>query len=238
MSNKRALSVERLLQYAYAEARVRGLPSRPLDDEGPDEEAVAPLHREAIGLDLALDEIGLSDARKIDLVVSRFSKMTRHLLRDHAIARTQPDWKPKADHRMAPMRWVEEWIEDERGGRGWMTMGLRLDVHPQACTCGGVAHVCAVPQWSRPAWRRGERCRPDGHGQPCEYCPIVEVDRPHDVQQLREQRYVRWWSGLEVIRDYARVGVLTLVDHVVTEELPKLTPWLNPPKILAAIIPR
>ena len=221
------ISIERLLQWAYADERVRGMPAWG-DTPGGGLSGSRGKHHD--------------DALTVDQCVSGLSTETAALLRDHGVARTQPDFKPMARYRLAPVRWVEVKTE---GGSSEL-MGQWFETHPQRvlrrdrkrglvehqapCRCNGHSHLCGLPESSVPAFKRGEKVNAAGDPLPPPYVPVVEVDRPADVDAARTI-YVRWWSGLMVIRDELRLRA-RLVAHRLTDELPPLRPWAaKQPKI-------
>lgn len=202
---RREISVERLLQWAYAVEKVRGSPSWGSSGlaKGWGETA------EAAGSGCH------PDALIVDRVVTQLSESAAHLVRDHALACTRPDWRPKARHRFepkivsdkpAPPASVFPWL----GGAMW--------THPDHCVCGGNAHLCD-----------GRAVRKAPGWEPVPFVPVVEKDNPAEVQAFREAWYIPWVSCLEVIRDAFRAqshGAM-LAAHTVTEALPPLTPWLS-----------
>lgn len=225
----RQMSVERLLQWAYADAQVRGLPSRPFDDDVLGDLVAATTVKAELSEEAfmkAMTEV--SDAQRIDMFVSQLSRQSRGLVRDHAMARTRPDCKANARYRMAPMRWLE---------RHGVRFPLVLDSHPDTCRCGGVAHVCEGKPGNVVVWGKRPRGWDPEFAYPPEYTPIVEVDRPNEVTHVREEFYVRWWSAVQVIRDHVRSGELPLVNHSVTNELPPQFPWVRKISVDGEITP-
>lgn len=203
----RELSVEDLLQWAYATEKVRGTPSYGIG-------AAAG----GVGCSVGGGGVGSGchgDALVVDRVVERLSHKAAQLVRDHAIARTRPDWKPNARHRFEPL-----WPDPESkpaAGSLFPVLGVATFTHPENCRCGGFAHLCAIRVVK---WGLGEKGWP--------YCPAVERDRPQDVQAHRETFYVPWVSYLRVVRDeLRRQAVDGLAAHVVSGALPPLTPWLD-----------
>lgn len=204
------ISVERLLHWAYATERVRGAPSWS-DDLGAFDGA---------GCGVARGSGCHPDALIVDRVVAMLSREAQTLVRDHALTGGRPDWRPNARLRYEAKRWIvvsDTW----RVAEGATT-------HPDACSCGGAAHLCDQPQGQGGA----------GEGRP--YCPVVVVDHPDDVQKLREAFYVPWVAYLEVIRDALRAPSsddLTLTAHAVTEALPVRFPWIHRLPVRRVIFP-
>jgi len=196
-AQKRQISVERLLHWAYGIERVRGMPSWSEGSGGGVSGARAGCH---------------DDALTVDQVVNGLSSAGAALVRDHGVAGTRPDWKPQARYRMAPTKWKV--VEGEHVAGEW------YESHPSACRCGGWAHLCSAKVV--PAWPRALRNR--YFERSGIYVPIVEVDRPRDLDGVRTI-YVNWWAALKVIRDVLLEGRVVLAAHAVTHALPPLAPW-------------
>lgn len=201
------ISVERLLQWAYAVEKVRGAPSWGAGGVGRGWGETA----EAAGSGCH------PDALIVDRLVTQLSESTAHLVRDHALACTRPDWRPKARHRYEPL-YVDPEGKPAPPASRFPTLGMAMFTHPDTCRCQGLAHLCEARDVK---WRVGQKGWP--------YCPAIERDNPAEVQAFREAWYIPWVGALEVIRDAFRAQShgAVLAAHTVTEALPPLTPWLS-----------
>lgn len=189
---KKALPVERLLHWAYGVELVRGMPTwREGEGSGIDSGARSGCHGDALTLDA--------------LVTERLKTGDASLVRDHAVASTRPDWKPRARHRMGPLVMIEG-VHVPSAQWFWS--------HPQACGCRGLAHLCSRREML--TWARGEK--------PGAYSPVYEFDSPAVVAQHRTRFYGRWWKALEVIRDALMQGDV-LAAHIALPALPPQFPW-------------
>lgn len=130
MKIKKALPVEWLLWWAYGTELVRG---REVTGEEPE---VAPGDTSR-----ARGGVCHDDALTIDLLVSQLAPDTAALVRDHAMAGTRPDWKPRARHRMAAVRWEYE------GGARYAQV---LTTHPSLDKRGKSYRFCPVIEVDRP----------------------------------------------------------------------------------------
>lgn len=201
------ISVERLLQWAYATEKVRGSPSWGSSGVGKGWGETA----EAAGSGCH------PDALVVDRLVEQLSESAGHLVRDHALACTRPDWKPKARHRFEPL-WPDPEEKPAPQGSLYPVLGVATFTHPPECRCGGLAHLCEARDIK---WKVGQKGWP--------YCPAIERDNPVEVQAFREAWYIPWVGYLKVIRDAFRAQShgAVLAAHAVTEALPPLTPWLS-----------
>lgn len=199
---RREMSVELLLQWAYATEKVRGSPSWGSSGIGKGWGETA----EAVGSGCH------PDALVVDRIVEQLSESAGHLVRDHALACTRPDWRPNARHRYEPKYADTDKPAPEGSAFPWL--GGAVWAHPSDCVCGGHANGCS--RQMPPGWKS------------VPVVPIVERDSPADVQAFREAWYVPWVSCLEVIRNAFRAQShgAVLAAHVVTDALPPLTPWL------------
>lgn len=190
-------TVERLLHWAYGIELVRGIPSGGDGSGG--------------GIIGAVRGACHTDALTIDgLVSSILPPGQASLVRQHAIAGTRPDWKPKARFRLGPRELLSVQVDGKvHQFAEWYWS------HPEQCGCRGMAHICTRPVELK--WPRGQK--------PLAYCPVYEFDRPHEVAELRERFYGRWWKALEVIRD-ALMSSDDMVDHIALPTLPPQFPWL------------
>lgn len=203
---RREVSVELLLQWAYSVEKVRGSPSWGSSDG------------RGQGFGEMAERAGCGchpDALIVDRVVTQLSESAAHLVRDHALACTRPDWRPGARHRFEP-KIVSDKPAPEGSGFPWL--GGAMWTHPDSCVCGGNTHLCDGRQVRKP---------PGFEAVP--FVPVIERDSPAEVQAFREAWYIPWRSHLEVIRDAFRAQShgAVLTAHRVIEALPPPTPWLS-----------
>jgi hypothetical protein len=126
---KKAVSVERLLQWAYGVERVRGMPAWGDNPGGGVSGARGACH---------------DDALTVDQVVGGLSDLGAAIVRDFAVSGSRPDWKPAPRYRMAPLAWQRS-----------LRLAEWYDTHPASCGCRGYAHLCKRPGGPVP-WMRGE----------------------------------------------------------------------------------
>ena len=206
---RKAVSVERLLHWAYGVELVRGVPSDLV--HVPDASAAT-----------ARGSGCHPDALVVDQTVTRVvAPKSAAIVRTYAFAGMRPDWKPLARHRLVPRQLIWVWYEGKQLQRGEI-----YEAHPMRCHCGGYAHLCS--EMNMASYGRGEKNR--------NYTPVIEADRPDDVTAKRHALYVPWFAALEVIRNALRTEG-RLASHTVTEVLPHPYPWLNREKTGRVICP-
>ncbi len=196
--SKRAMTVERLLHWAYGVELVRGQPS----------------WGESEGAGIASTARGgcHGDALTIDsMVMALLPESPAALVRLNAMSGTRPDWKPNARLRFGP-KVLNDVVVDGQVVRfaEWFW------THPRACGCHGWGHSCT--RRDAVTWARGDKA--------ASYCPVYQFDAPREVEAVRARFYGRWWKSLEVIRDALMQGDV-LASHIALPGLPPQFPWLE-----------
>lgn len=193
---KKAVSVERLLQWAYGTELVRGMPAWGDTPGG--------------GSSGAPGRGCHDDALTVDQVVSQLSDEGALLLRSHALMGNRPDVKRR--------RFVPVYVHKSGIAECW-------EAHVADCGCRGHADICKRPQDDTRRRHSDFPFYPPGWGPPSaggrvNYVPVRCVDAgPSHVT------YVTWWAALKVIRDVFAAAPARLLAHSVTDALPPAAPW-------------
>lgn len=198
---KRAVSIQALLEWAYAVERVGasggavglleaerraagyGVAGRSMTGALADQAALGARVSGGGGLNHCHD-----DAELVDRVVGRMlSAVERGLVVAHASARSAPDWMPSARHRLEPVKIYAHAATDR-----W---------RPEVVTT-----------------------HPGRRGAVAAYCSLVERDAPETVARARAA-YTTWREALYVVHGGLTMGGTGLTAYALLPVFPPDRPW-------------